>query len=232
MRINKMKTSIFIFHYIYFGNIRLQDVCIMWRLHSVYTKKLRNRICYVGYIERTSVDKTECSSSVCLHYVVFVSVRSWLCCVRVRVKESKNWSLCRFFKRSDCLWTLFVVSVIETATLLSVSISTFSKVMPAYTNHRKTTSGNRNSGLNSTLTERGRRILRRIISTNHTTTAAQVTAEVNIHLEDPVSTKTVLCGMSLTNPTSTVGLHLLNLWLLKIMLRCVNDGVTTIKPGH
>jgi hypothetical protein len=29
-----------------------------------------------------------------------------------------------------------------------------------------------------------------------------------------------------------VGLQLLNLWLLKVMLRCVNSGVTTIKPGH
>jgi hypothetical protein len=27
-------------------------------------------------------------------------------------------------------------------------------------------------------------------------------------------------------------LQLLNLWLLNVMLRCVNDGVTTIKPGH
>ena len=37
------------------------------------TKKVRNRIC-VGYIGRTSVGNTECSSSVCLHSVVLVSV--------------------------------------------------------------------------------------------------------------------------------------------------------------
>jgi hypothetical protein len=43
-----------------------------------------------------------------------------------------------------------------------------------------------------------------------------------------------LSVMSFTNPTSTiaVGLQLLNLRLLKVMLRCVNDGVTTMKPGH
>jgi hypothetical protein len=35
-----------------------------------------------------------------------------------------------------------------------------------------------------------------------------------------------------TNPTSTVGLQLLNFSLLKVMLRCVNDGVTIIKPEH
>jgi hypothetical protein len=36
------------------------------------TKQLRNRIC-VGYIERTLVGNTGCSS-LCLHYVVLVSV--------------------------------------------------------------------------------------------------------------------------------------------------------------
>jgi hypothetical protein len=41
-----------------------------------------------------------------------------------------------------------------------------------------------------------------------------------------------LSNMSFTNPASTVGLQLLNLWLLKVTLRCVNDGLTTIKPGH
>jgi hypothetical protein len=49
----------------------------------------------------------------------------------------------------------------------------------------------------------------RTVLKNHRTTAAQVTAELNIHLEDPVSTK--LSDMSFTNPTSTVGLQLLNL---------------------
>jgi hypothetical protein len=29
-----------------------------------------------------------------------------------------------------------------------------------------------------------------------------------------------------------VGLQLLNLWLLKVMLRCLNDGVRTTKPEH
>jgi hypothetical protein len=33
--------------------------------------------------------------------------------------------------------------------------------------------------------------LRTIVSKNHRTTAAQVTAELNIHLEDPVFTETV-----------------------------------------
>jgi hypothetical protein len=69
--------------------------------------------------------------------------------------------------------------------------------MSAYTNHGKTTSAKRNSGRKSTLTERDRRTMRRIVSRNHRTTAA----ELNIDLEDPVS-------VSFTNPTR---LQLLNL---------------------
>jgi hypothetical protein len=81
--------------------------------------------------------------------------------------------------------------VTKTATLLGVLRVTVSKVMLAYMNHRKTTSAKRNSGQESTLTERGYLTLRRIVLKNHRTNAAQVTAEHNIRLEDPVSTKTV-----------------------------------------
>jgi hypothetical protein len=55
----------------------------------------------------------------------------------------------------------------------------------------------------STLTEKDRRILRRVVSKNHATTAA----ELNIHLEDPVSTKTARRDVSFINPTSTIGLQ-------------------------
>jgi hypothetical protein len=58
------------------------------------------------------------------------------------------------------------------------------------------------------------------------------TAEMNTHLEDLFPQK--LSDVNFTNPTSTlvVGLQLLSLSLLKAMLRCVNDGVMTMKPGH
>jgi hypothetical protein len=62
--------------------------------------------------------------------------------------------------------------------------------MSVYAKHGKTTSAKRNNGRKSTLTERNRRTLRRTVSKNHTSTAAQVTAERNIHLEESVSTKT------------------------------------------
>jgi hypothetical protein len=62
--------------------------------------------------------------------------------------------------------------------------------MSACTNHGKTISAERNSRRNSTLTEGDCPTLRRIVSKDHRT-AAQVIAELNIRLEDPVSTKTV-----------------------------------------
>jgi hypothetical protein len=65
---------------------------------------------------------------------------------------------------------------------------------------------------------------------NHRTTIVQLTAELNICPEDIVFTKTL--DMSFANPKSMVGLKLLNLCLLELMLRCINDGVTTIKPRH
>jgi hypothetical protein len=46
------------------------------------------------------------------------------------------------------------------------------------------------------------------VSKNHTTTVANVTAELNIHLEDPISTKTF--DDVFTNPTAMVELQLLN----------------------
>jgi len=58
--------------------------------------------------------------------------------------------------------------------------------------------------------------LKRIVSKNHLTTVAKMTAELNIHLQDPVSTKMV--NASLKNPMSTVELQLLKFLLLKTMI--------------
>jgi transposase len=104
---------------------------------------------------------------------------------------------------------LIGTSVTKTATLLHVWKTTVYKVMSAYTNHWTTTSAKRNSGRKSTLTERVQCTVRSIVLKNHRTTAAQVTSELNIHLEDPVSKK--LSNVSFTNPTSTMELRLLNL---------------------
>jgi hypothetical protein len=80
--------------------------------------------------------------------------------------------------------------VIKTVILLGVLTVTVSVVMSAYMNHGKTTSVKRKSGRKSPVTDRDCHTLRRIVSKNHSS-AAQVTVEINIHLEDPISTKTV-----------------------------------------
>ena len=64
-------------------------------------------------------------------------------------------------------------------------------VMTAYTKHGKTSLAKRNSGRKPKLSERDSRILNTTVSKNHRTTAAKVTAELNINLEDPASTTTV-----------------------------------------
>jgi hypothetical protein len=81
--------------------------------------------------------------------------------------------------------------VTKTAILLGAWRATVSKVMSEYTNHGKTTSAKGNSGRKSTLTERARHISIRIVSKNQRITAAKATAEMNIHLEDPISIKTL-----------------------------------------
>ena len=82
-------------------------------------------------------------------------------------------------------------SIIKTATLLGVSRAAVSKVMTAYTNHGKTSSAKNNNGQKPKLSDRNHHTLKRIMSKNHRTTAAKMTAQLNIYLEDSVSTETV-----------------------------------------
>jgi predicted transcriptional regulator len=78
-------------------------------------------------------------------------------------------------------------SVIKSATLLGASRAAVSKFTMEYTTHGNTSATKRNSGRKSKPSERDRRTLKRILSNNYST-AAKETAELIIHLEDPVST--------------------------------------------
>jgi len=75
-------------------------------------------------------------------------------------------------------------SITKTVTFLGESRAAVSKVMMAYTNHGKTSSANRNSGQKPKIGERDCCTLQRIVSNNHRTVAARITAELIIHLEN------------------------------------------------
>ena len=82
-------------------------------------------------------------------------------------------------------------SVTETARMLSVSRGTVSKVMTAFKREGKTSSEMHKSGRKMKMSERARRTLNRIVREDRKTTAPKITAELNKHLQDPVSTKPV-----------------------------------------
>jgi hypothetical protein len=133
----------------------------------------------------------------------------------------RNGRLSDFQKGQSVCARLAGASVIKTATLLGLSTSAVAKVMlglstaavakviTAYTNRGKTSLGARNCVRKPYLSRRYCRKSRRAVSKNRATTRAQVTAELNIHLEDSVSTKHP--DKSFTNPASTVNLLLLNI---------------------
>ena len=113
------------------------------------------------------------------------------------------------FQRGQTIGARFDgASVTKTATLLGVSRAAVPKVMMAYTNHGKTSSAKRNSGRKPKLSETDRCTLKRIVSKNHRTVTAKVTAE-------PISfPKTLLPKKSrqeLHKSTSMEELRLLNL---------------------
>jgi hypothetical protein len=75
--------------------------------------------------------------------------------------------------------------------------------MKVYTDLRKTSSAERNKGRKPKLSENDHRILKWILFENQRTAAAKVTAELDIHLEHPVSTQTIRREFHISNRHST-----------------------------
>ncbi|GFU78352.1 transposable element Tc1 transposase [Trichonephila clavipes] len=90
-------------------------------------------------------------------------------------------------------------SVSRTANLVGVSWTTVSRVMTAYTNLGNVSSAKHNSGRKLKLKDRDRRVLKRIVTGNRKTTLPQITFEMNTHLLNPVSMKTIQRGLHTAN---------------------------------
>ena len=79
----------------------------------------------------------------------------------------------------------------KTAEFFGVARSTISKVMTAFEKEEKTASLKQNSRRKRKLSDRDRQTLLWIVRKDHENTAPKITAELNDHLENPVSSKGV-----------------------------------------
>ena len=69
-----------------------------------------------------------------------------------------------------------------------------------YISHERTSSAKRNIGQKPKLSERDHHTLKRILSINHRSTAAKVTAELNIHLEDHCLNSSLMSASQIEHP--------------------------------
>jgi hypothetical protein len=83
---------------------------------------------------------------------------------------------------------------------LSVSTAAVYKVMMTYTYHGRTSSAKRNSGQKPKLNERDCHTLKRIVSVNHRSTAAKVTAKLNVYLEDRFHKNSLMRASQIQHP--------------------------------
>jgi hypothetical protein len=72
--------------------------------------------------------------------------------------------------------------------------------MMAYTNHGRTSTAKRIRGRKPKLSKMDRCTLKRIVSINYRTTAAKVTAELNIHLEDHFNKNSLMRASQIQHP--------------------------------
>ena len=94
------------------------------------------------------------------------------------------------FKRGQIVGARMAGSrVTKTAELFSISSSTVSKMMTAFEKGEKTPALKQNSERKRKLSGIDCQILTRIVRKDHKNTAPKITAELNHHLQDPVSSK-------------------------------------------
>ena len=96
------------------------------------------------------------------------------------------------FKRKKTVDTCIEgFSVTKTAELIGVPRGTVSKIMTSFEKERKTSPLKHNSGRKRKLADRDRQALMRNVRKGHENTAPKITAELNDHLENPVSLKPI-----------------------------------------
>jgi hypothetical protein len=166
-------------------------------------------------------------SFACLHCVMSVSVHYRLCSETDAYEGTAGWEASQIFKNCWCLFSLSVCN--QTVILIGVSVLQFPRLW-RNTQIIGRPSAERNGGRKLKLGERDHHILKWIVFEDHKITAEKVKAELNIHLEDPVSKKKKSPTRASQIPTCTVQLKLINLWLLKTKLRR-KKWAMIINPG-
>ncbi|GFW54956.1 transposable element Tcb1 transposase [Trichonephila clavipes] len=99
-------------------------------------------------------------------------------------------------------------SVTETAIYLGRARSTVSAVMTAYKKCENVLSGKHNSGRKRKLTNRDKRVLTRIVAQKRKQSLSQITSEVNSHLSNPISARTIQRELHASNLYGIVGIRL------------------------
>ncbi|GFW40906.1 HTH_Tnp_Tc3_2 domain-containing protein [Trichonephila clavipes] len=72
---------------------------------------------------------------------------------------------------------------------------------------RNVTSGKHNSGRKRKLTDRDKRVLTRIVARERKQSLSQITSEVNSHLRNPISARTVQRELHASNLYGRVGIR-------------------------
>ncbi|KAA0194228.1 hypothetical protein HAZT_HAZT000760 [Hyalella azteca] len=113
--------------------------------------------------------------------------------------------------------------------MLDVSRGTVSKIITTVFERKgKTSSAKHRSGRKSKLSERDRRFLNRIVRDNRITTAVKITVELNGHLQNPVTIKTVRRELHRSRFYGRAALE--NLWFQIQMLQSVkSEGTPSLK---